>query len=65
LLGGDALPEREWDHANSHKQKKVKGASKKMGFNGGVNLFFHESAFECEAGRGSPHRLVSSSIDRE
>ncbi len=45
LLGGDSLPEREWNHANSHKQKQkqkqVKGASKKMRFNGGVKLFFH------------------------
>jgi hypothetical protein len=43
LLGGDSLPEREWNHANNHryKQKQVKGASKKMRFHRGSNLLFH------------------------
>jgi len=41
LLGGGSLPEREWDHANGHKHKQVKGASKKMRFNGRVSLFFN------------------------
>jgi hypothetical protein len=41
LLGGDSLPEREWDHAKGHKQNQVKGASKKMRFNVWINLFFH------------------------
>jgi hypothetical protein len=45
LLGraflGVSLSQREWDRANSQKQKQVKGASNKMRLNGGVNLFFH------------------------
>src|SRR5439155_19775228 len=41
LLGGRSLPEREWDDANSHRQKQVKGASKKMRFDVGISLFFH------------------------
>jgi len=40
LLGGGSLPEREWDHANGHKQKQVKRASEKMRFDLGVSLFF-------------------------
>ena len=40
-VGGGSLPEREWDHANGHKQKQVKGASKKMRFDVLFNLFFH------------------------
>jgi hypothetical protein len=69
VLGGGSLPEREWDHANSHKhkQKQVKCASKKMGFNGGVKLFFHftfsffKSEFFSIAGLvgGSPFYLGS------
>jgi hypothetical protein len=43
LLGGRSLPEREWDHANSHKQNQVKGASKKMRFDAGVSLFLHSN----------------------
>jgi hypothetical protein len=41
LPGGGSLPEREWDHAHGHKQKQVKGASKKMRFNVSINLCFH------------------------
>jgi hypothetical protein len=41
LLGCGSLPEGEWDHANGYKQNQVTGASKKMGFNRGVKLFFH------------------------
>jgi hypothetical protein len=41
LLGCGSLPEREWDHANGSKQNQVRGASKKMSFNGRVKLFFH------------------------
>lgn len=33
--------EREWCHANGYKQNQVKGTSRKMGFNGRVELFFH------------------------
>jgi hypothetical protein len=40
-LRGVSLRQREWDRANSQKQKQVKGASNKMRLNGGVNLFFH------------------------
>ena len=35
-----SLPEREWDDANGYKQNQVTGASKKMGFNRGVSVFF-------------------------
>jgi hypothetical protein len=41
LLGGGSLPEREWDHANGHKHKQVKGASKKMRFDVWFSLYFH------------------------
>jgi hypothetical protein len=41
LLGGGSLPEREWDHANGHKHKQVKGGSKKMRFDVWFSLFFH------------------------
>jgi hypothetical protein len=40
LLGGGSLPEREWDHADGHKQNQVKGASKKMRFDFWISLFF-------------------------
>jgi len=61
LLGGGSLPESEWNHANSQKQKQkqVKGASKKMRFNGGVKLFFHftfsffkSEILDCMRGHG-------------
>ena len=44
LLGSPAtagLCQREWNRADSHKQKQVKCASDKMRFDGGINLFFH------------------------
>jgi hypothetical protein len=41
LLGRGSLPEREWDHANGYKQNQVKGTSKKMRSNHGVNTLFH------------------------
>jgi hypothetical protein len=41
VLGCGLLPEGEWDHANGYKQNQVKGASKKVGFNHGVNTLFH------------------------
>jgi hypothetical protein len=47
LLGGGSLPEREWVHANGHKQKQVKGASKKMRFDVGISLFFHFYLIPC------------------
>jgi hypothetical protein len=40
LLGCGSLPEREWDHANGYKQNQVKGTSKKMGSNHGINILF-------------------------
>src|SRR4029453_19425576 len=35
------LRQREWDHADGHKQKQIKCASEKMRFDGRVNLLFH------------------------
>jgi hypothetical protein len=40
-LGSVSLRQREWNGADRQKQKKVKRASDKMRFDGGVNLFFH------------------------
>src|SRR6185369_2855001 len=54
LLGRGSLPEREWDHANRHKQKQVKGASKKMRFDVWFSLFFHSDLIS-----GSAFWLVS------
>ena len=34
------LRKREWDRADGQKQKHVKGASNKMRFDGGIDLFF-------------------------
>src|SRR5207249_7771511 len=38
---GVSLRQREWNRADSEKQKQVKRASDKMCFDGGVNLLFH------------------------
>jgi hypothetical protein len=67
LLSRGSLPEGEWDHANGYQQNQVAGALKKMGFNGGVKLFFHftfsffKSEFFSIAGLvgGSPFYLVA------
>ena len=40
-VGSAALRQREWNRAHSDKQKKIKCASDKMRFDGGINLFFH------------------------
>ena len=34
------LRKREWDRAGGQKQKQVKGASNKVPFDGGIDLFF-------------------------
>jgi hypothetical protein len=39
-LVGVSLSQREWDRAHGQKQKDVKGASNKMRFDGGIDLFF-------------------------
>jgi hypothetical protein len=41
LLGCGSLPKGEWDHANGYKQNQVKGTSKKVRSNHGVNTLFH------------------------
>jgi hypothetical protein len=44
LLGTRAaaiLRQREWNRANSQKQKEVKCASDKMRLDGRIDLFFH------------------------
>jgi hypothetical protein len=41
LLAGVSLRQREWDHADGYEQKRVKGTSNKMSFNGGIDLLFH------------------------
>jgi len=40
-LPGVSLRQREWDGADGQKQKHVEGASNKMRFDGGIDLFFH------------------------
>jgi hypothetical protein len=39
-LLGVSLSQSEWDRANGQKQHHVKGASNKMRFDGGIDLFF-------------------------
>jgi hypothetical protein len=41
LLDTISLRQREWDHANGHKQKQVKAAPKKMRLDVGGTLFFY------------------------
>jgi hypothetical protein len=36
-----ALRQREWNCADSNKQKEIKRTSDKMRFDGGINLLFH------------------------
>ena len=48
LLGGGSLTEREWDHANSHKQKQVKGASKNVSANFVVRFHSYTSVLRRE-----------------
>jgi hypothetical protein len=38
------MNERDWDRADGHNEEQIKRASEKMGFPGGVNLFFHKPA---------------------
>ena len=45
VFAGVALRQREWDRADSDKQKQVKRASNKVRFDGGVNLLFHFDVF--------------------
>jgi hypothetical protein len=48
--GDDSLSQREWNCANGHYQKQVKGTSKKMRFYRRINLFFHSGVtlFGCK-----------------
>ena len=41
VFTGVALRQREWDRANSDKQKQIEPASDKMRFDRRVNLLFH------------------------
>ena len=40
-LGSVALRQCEWNGTDGKKQKKIKCASNKMCFDGGINLLFH------------------------
>jgi len=41
LPAGGSLREREWDQANGHKQKQVKGAPNNMRLDVRISLFSH------------------------
>lgn len=55
VFAGVSLRQREWDRANSEKYKQIKGASDKMRFDGGVNLFFHFGVFLYLEEAEKPH----------